>query len=58
MLRVLRQQLLPELREVARGRVDLRAVDAHHLAPVGLLVVARPHHEHLAAEAEVVAGEA
>ena len=41
----------------ARGRDDLRAPGLHHVPPVGLLVVAHPHHVDLHVDAEELAGE-
>ena len=45
------------VRELARRAVDGCAPRLHHRAPVGLLVIARPDHEHLAFQAEQRARE-
>src|SRR2546426_5169614 len=57
MVRVLREELLPDVRLVARARDDLRAVQIHDILPVRLLVVRYADHEHLRLQAEVIRRE-
>src|SRR5690606_30223964 len=56
-LGVLREQRAARIRVLARARDDGAAPDAHHRAPVRLLVVRNAHHVHLRFDTEDAAGE-
>ena len=57
MARILGQDLLADVRPIARTRDHLGAVEAHYVLSVRLLVVGDSDHEHLRPHAEVVRGK-
>src|SRR5947207_16018746 len=57
MARFLGQDLVADVRPIARTRDHPGAVEAHYVLSVRLLVVANSDHEHLRPHAEVVRGK-